>query len=824
MTQVFTAQNVDPVLPYMAFFEALSESSILLQNNAPKYTILAASPEYIAMIGITKDNLIGKGMFEAFPSNPNDLADTGSNDVRGSLELVRLHKKPHQLPVQRYDVAGEDGHLKERYWNAINKPVFSPDGKVAFIIHTAEDITDQIKAKEKDEEHQELVKAYQKIEESQAALLESEAKFRNLFESMDQGYCTLEVLFDGNRCVDYRYLETNPAFEHHLGLKGALGKTIRELAPDIEAKWFDFYGSVALTGDPIRIEEESKALNKWFEVYAIRVGRSEDKKVGVFFTDITERKRVEVTIRQSESNLRNTILQAPVAMAILRGPTLVVDIANDAMYELWGRSSEELLNAPLFERLTELKGQGYEELTTRVFTTGERFSAQGMPINLPRNEGIDTIYINFLNEAFRESDGTISGVIVVAIDVTEQMVARMKIEVSQQELELAVDIANLGTFRLDLLTNKATNSDKLNQWFGYTVQGYSREEGFNPIHPEDREHVDKVILQTLHSEDQSRHDVTYRVIHPTTGIIRHLRSLGKTLFNEQGMPYLIIGIIQDITTQVLHQRQLEENETELQGRVLERTLDLEKLNNDLNRSNQNLEEFAYAASHDMKEPIRKINFFADRLKLRLADKLEEEDRRYFERLEMGAKRMNTLIDDLLLYSHVNRGVSLVETVDLNQMLSFVLDDLELHIEQKGAKVEISSLPTIKGRPRQLQQLFENLIANALKYSKEGVVPVVTVSSRLLNGKEVSVHLPSVKKDKIYHLIEVRDNGIGFEQADAERIFNVFTRLHGNAEYKGTGVGLSIVQKIVENHSGHIWAESKPDEGSTFNILLPVELK
>ena len=251
-------------------------------------------------------------------------------------------------------------------------------------------------------------------------------------------------------------------------------------------------------------------------------------------------------------------------------------------------------------------------------------------------------------------------------------------------------------------------------------------------------------------------------------------------------------------------------------------VELEKKLIELESSNQNLEEFAYAASHDMKEPIRKIHFFADRLKERLSSKLEEEDRRYFERMEKGAKRMASLIDDLLLYSHVSRGVASVETVDLNMMLSLVLDDLELYIEQKGAKVEISSLPTIEGRPRQLQQLFENLIANALKYSKEGVAPVVSVSSRLINGAEVTGYSPSVKADKIYHQIEVRDNGIGFEQADAERIFNVFTRLHGNTEYRGTGVGLSIVQKIIENHNGHIWAESKPGEGSTFTILLPTK--
>jgi light-regulated signal transduction histidine kinase (bacteriophytochrome) len=220
----------------------------------------------------------------------------------------------------------------------------------------------------------------------------------------------------------------------------------------------------------------------------------------------------------------------------------------------------------------------------------------------------------------------------------------------------------------------------------------------------------------------------------------------------------------------------------------------------------------------MKEPIRKIHFFADRLKERLKGRLEAEDQRYFERLENGTKRMGSLIDDLLVYSHVNRGLSSIETVDLNQVLSFVLDDLELHIEQKGARVDVASLPTFKGHTRQLQQLFENLIGNALKYSKPDETPRIKISSRTVIGEDVTV--PVVEKEKEFHLIQVCDNGIGFAQEDAERIFNVFTRLHGNAEYRGTGVGLSIAQKVVQNHHGYIWAESIPGEGATFYVLLP----
>jgi signal transduction histidine kinase len=184
----------------------------------------------------------------------------------------------------------------------------------------------------------------------------------------------------------------------------------------------------------------------------------------------------------------------------------------------------------------------------------------------------------------------------------------------------------------------------------------------------------------------------------------------------------------------------------------------------------------------------------------------------FDRILHATHRMNKLIDDLLLYSHVSRGAVREEMVDLNQKVKLVLEDLEVEVEEKKAIVTVDPLPTIRGHRRQLQQLFQNLISNALKYSQPEVRPTVHISARRVEGNEVTLPITHADSRKQYHLIEVKDNGIGFSQTDAERIFNVFTRLHGNAEYKGTGVGLSIVRTVVENHSGYIWAESIPGDG------------
>lgn len=247
-------------------------------------------------------------------------------------------------------------------------------------------------------------------------------------------------------------------------------------------------------------------------------------------------------------------------------------------------------------------------------------------------------------------------------------------------------------------------------------------------------------------------------------------------------------------------------------------VELEKLVEELRRSNVMLEEFAHAASHDLKEPMRKVRVFSDRLRVSLNDRLQENEEQMFERMQSATERMNLLVDDLLSYSHVSTTAVEMEEVDLNKKMQLILADLEVPVEEKKAKITIGPLPIVRGYRRQLQQLFQNLLSNALKYSKQEVPPEITISASLVNGDQTPMKLPP---DKIFHLIQVRDNGIGFEQEYAERIFQMFHRLHGRSEYSGTGIGLAIARKVAENHGGYIWAESEPGKGARFSVLLPV---
>ena len=253
----------------------------------------------------------------------------------------------------------------------------------------------------------------------------------------------------------------------------------------------------------------------------------------------------------------------------------------------------------------------------------------------------------------------------------------------------------------------------------------------------------------------------------------------------------------------------------------EAELRLEQSVEELRRSNESLEEFTRAASHDLKEPIRKIHFFTERLKAAMQGRLSEAEGGLLQRIENASGRMNLLVDDLLSYAQLNSCTLVLEHIDLHQKIKTILSDLELMISEKEAQIEVSALPTVRGYRRQLQQLFQNLLGNAIKYSQPGIKPLVQIGSQNVTGAGSGMDVLPEDLEKQFYLITVKDNGIGFEQQYADRIFQVFTRLHGNSEYQGAGVGLAIVKKVVDNHGGYISAESAPGEGATFRVLMPV---
>ncbi len=246
--------------------------------------------------------------------------------------------------------------------------------------------------------------------------------------------------------------------------------------------------------------------------------------------------------------------------------------------------------------------------------------------------------------------------------------------------------------------------------------------------------------------------------------------------------------------------------------------DLEFYSKKLERSNKELQDFASVASHDLQEPLRKIQAFSDRLRSRCAQGLDDQGRDYLDRIQNAAGRMHTLINDLLTYARVATKAQPFVTTDLVSITREVVSDLEARIEQVNGRVEVGELPSVEADPLQVRQLMQNLIGNSLKYHRPDVPPVVSIySHHLTEGPSRTQSAPSGP----YCQILVEDNGIGFEEIYADKIFTIFQRLHGRTEYEGTGVGLAVCRKIVERHGGTITARSTPGKGSTFMVTLPV---
>ncbi|MEZ7276723.1 ATP-binding protein [Pseudoalteromonas sp. 68 DY56-GL68] len=263
--------------------------------------------------------------------------------------------------------------------------------------------------------------------------------------------------------------------------------------------------------------------------------------------------------------------------------------------------------------------------------------------------------------------------------------------------------------------------------------------------------------------------------------------------------------------------ELERQNESLAAKVDERTQELTIYADELSRSNRELEEFAFVASHDLQEPLRKIQAFSDRLESMFKNELGEKGIDYISRMKNAAQRMSNLINDLLEFSRVTtRGKDFIDT-DLNSIVDEVLDDLEIAIKEAGAEVSVMTLPHIQADPSQMLQLFLNILSNAVKFRREDVAPLISIDYERIEEFSAN-HNSNVE----WEVITISDNGIGFSEEYLEKIFVPFQRLHGRSQYKGTGIGLSVCRRIVERHGGEITASSRVGEGATFILKLPVE--
>ncbi len=472
----------------------------------------------------------------------------------------------------------------------------------------------------------------------------------------------------------------------------AIGKTYAEVLPELDGQGpYEQLLEVYDTGKPFhahnqRIDlHDGEKLNTYYFNYSFTpLFDSNGKVYGVMNTaaDVTDLNVAKKALEESERNFRTMILQAPLAMCMLRGRDLVVEIANQAMIEIWGKPREAVMNRPIFEALPDATRQGLEELISKAFE-GHSVVERERELKLVRFGKEETVFLDFVYEPHRDGNGNVIGILAVAVDVTEKVNARRKIE--------------------------------------------------------------------------------------------------------------------DI--------------------VRERTLELELANLHLQKSNAELEQFAYIASHDLQEPLRKISMFTGMLETALGH-VDEKAKYHIDRIENAANRMTNLISDILGYSQLARKTEVFKKVKLEKVLDEAIGDFDIVMEEKKGRITRGDLPVIDAIPSQMLQLFNNLISNSLKYSRPGVPPEIRVEAELLDADQTELHsLP--RSSKGYVKMVFSDNGIGFPQAYAERIFQIFQRLHGKQQFQGTGIGLAMCRKIAENHNGLIFAKGDEELGAEFTVILPI---
>jgi PAS domain S-box-containing protein len=545
--------------------------------------------------------------------------------------------------------------------------------------------------------------------------------------------------------------------------------------------------------------------------------------------ELVQARNARQELVNTRSNYGALVEQAPMAIALLSGPSLIIEAANDTILRIWDKE-RSVLGKPIAEVITDARGEPFLNKLKHVYETGEGYQRAGVPGILMENGKPVEAYFDAIYAPSKNEKQEIIGVLVLASIVTDRVLSLQKLEETETSLREALEIAELGTWRLNLENSVITYSERMQEWYGLSSPDLPGEDFIMMIDEAYRENAlaarRKIDMAGIDGLVTSEH----KVINVKTGQARIIQSIGKKILSSQGIPVAITGTSRDVTEQRMRELGLEKEvqvgaeqlaavNEELQATNEELTAtneELAQINEALQRTNDELAQYAYVASHDLQEPLRKIRTFATFLGDQ--QELSIDSREYLRKIIYSATRMSSLIKDLLEYSSLLDTRALMRPLDMKEILLAVVEDFELSTRE--AEIEVSSMPVIEGIRLQMNQLFQNIISNALKFVEPSRKPVIKISSREVAGEELTKLIPNAQSATRYHEISVSDNGIGFDAAYANRIFEVFKRLHGRSVYAGSGIGLAISKRIVDNHNGHIYAHSVQGAGSDFLIILP----
>jgi PAS domain S-box-containing protein len=537
----------------------------------------------------------------------------------------------------------------------------------------------------------------------------------------------------------------------------------------------------------IEIEATHRAGHEFPVELAITPVRIEGEYAfNAFLNDISERRSAEENVRQ----LANIVESSGDAIIGLT-PEGVIRSWNPGAERLYGYSAQEALGKLTQMLLPEHRSGEEQELLSRVLS-GDR--VEHHETERVRKDG-GVLDVSLTVSPIKDAVGTVVGISSVSRDITERKRADRALRQTQEGFRSAFENAPIGMALFSIAPEENARllevNGSLSRITGYSIQQLLEMDLRSITHPEDRE-SERPLAEQLIAGEIPNYQIEKRYL-TRDGSIVWVTHNASTVSDSQDNLVYGIAQVEDITERKRAEQGLARAAAELERRATE-----------LERSNTALQQFAYAASHDLSEPLRMVSSYVQLIAKRYRGRLDSDADEFIGFAVDGVFRMQALIDGLLLYSRAGTSEYEMQLVDCSEVAKTTLTTMQTTLREAGAVVEVDPLPTVRGDETQLSQLFQNLVSNAIKFVADGP-PRVQIS---------------VERQGDDWCFSVADNGIGVEPAHAERIFNVFQRLHGRGEYPGSGVGLAICKRIVERHSGRIWVESRPEGGSTFSFTIP----
>ncbi|HEX9028471.1 MAG TPA: ATP-binding protein, partial [Anaerolineales bacterium] len=460
----------------------------------------------------------------------------------------------------------------------------------------------------------------------------------------------------------------------------------------------------------------------------------------------------------------------------------ILDV-NQAGADLLGEIRSQLAGKPLSRFVYEQDQDSYFIHRRQAYQTKTRVKCELRLLKV----GGSLIYAQLEYAPATDSSGQARLLRLIVSDISQRVLLEQSVVKNQTILSAAERLAHLGGWELDVEKDEVIFSEELQRIYGCEKNCYSMKDFLLLAHPDDRTTKREALEKALSGAAPLNFE--HRILRQIDRVERFIQVSGEVIFDKTGKPVKIYGASQDVSELKINERSLKTYAAHL-----------ENLNRDL-------ESFTFIASHDLQAPLRKILMFGERVKTHLPVETEEEVLDNIGRMQRAAARMQLLISDLLAYSRIPNGILSYKDVDLKEIVGEALDDLDALIKSSGARVEVGELVVLSADPTLMEQLFQNLIGNALKFHEPEKAPVIKIEAERLSPQTVQ--------------IRVIDQGIGFDEQNLERIFQPFERLHSSNQYEGTGIGLALCRKIVERHSGSITARSEPGKGATFIVTLPV---